>query len=81
MEKLKGLVNAELFNSKIKDIITIDGLRIIFEDGFALIRQSNTEPVFTLRFEAKTKDKCENYKNTLVNLTNRLVEEYTTQKV
>lgn len=81
LEKLKGLVNAELFNSKIKDIITIDGLRIIFEDGFALIRQSNTEPVFTLRFEAKTKDKCENYKNTLVNLTNRLVEEYTTQKV
>ena len=81
LEKLKGLINSELFNSKIKEIITIDGLRIIFEDGFALIRQSNTEPVFTLRFEAKTKEKCENYKNILVNLTNKLVEEYTTQKV
>ena len=79
--RLKGLINSELFNSKIKEIITIDGLRIIFEDGFALIRQSNTEPVFTLRFEAKTKEKCENYKNILVNLTNKLVEEYTTQKV
>ena len=81
LEKLKGLINSELFNSKIKEIVTIDGLRIIFEDGFALIRQSNTEPVFTLRFEAKTKDKCESYENTLVNLTNKLVEEHTTQKV
>ena len=81
LEKLKGLINSELFNSKIKDIITIDGLRIIFEDGFALIRQSNTEPVFTLRFEAKTKEKCESYKKILVDLTNKLVEEYITQKV
>ena len=81
LSKLETLVNEELFNSKIKEIITIDGLRIIFEDGFALIRQSNTEPVFTLRFEAKTKDKCEHYKNTLVNLTCSLVDEMIAQKV
>lgn len=81
LEKLKTLINDDLFNSKIKDIITIDGLRIIFNDGFALIRQSNTEPVFTLRFEAKTKEQCENYKNTLVNLTNELVEQKSAQKV
>ena len=61
LEKIKVKINDDLFSSKIKDIITIDGLRIIFEDGFALIRQSNTEPVFTLRFEAKTKEKCEQY--------------------
>lgn len=81
LDKLKELINEELFKSKIKEIITIDGLRIIFEDGFALIRQSNTEPVFTLRFEAKTKEKCELYIETLVNLTNKLVEEISTQKV
>ena len=80
LAKLETKVNEELFNSKIKEIITIDGLRIIFEDGFALIRQSNTEPVFTLRFEAKTKDKCEQYKDILVDLTCALVEEMTTQK-
>ena len=34
-------------------------MRIVFDGGFALIRQSNTEPVFTLRFEAKTKDECD----------------------
>ena len=41
-----------IFGTKINNIVTLDGLRIIFPDGFALIRQSNTEPVFTLRFEA-----------------------------
>ena len=81
LAKLETLVNEELFGSKIKEIITIDGLRIIFEDGFALIRQSNTEPVFTLRFEAKTQEKCEHYKNTLVDLTCTLVEECIAQKV
>lgn len=81
LNKIAESINDELFNSKIKDIITIDGLRIIFEDGFALIRQSNTEPVFTLRFEAKTKEKCEQYRKTLVNLTNETVEQLNTSKV
>lgn len=81
LEKLKTLVCDDLFGSKIKEIITIDGLRIIFDDGFALIRQSNTEPVFTLRFEAKTLEKCEHYKNVLVNLTATLVEEAIRAKV
>ncbi len=35
-----------------KDIITIDGLRVEYEDGFGLIRSSNTTPVVVLRFEA-----------------------------
>ena len=50
-----------MFGSKIKEISTIDGMRIIFDDGFAMIRQSNTEPVFTLRFEAQTKAQCEHF--------------------
>jgi len=81
LEHLEKEINNELFGSKIKEIITIDGLRIIFEDGFALIRQSNTEPVFTLRFEAKTKEKCEQYKNALITLTNNTKEKLCTQKV
>ena len=81
LEILETKINDELFNSKIKETITIDGLRIIFEDGFALIRKSNTEPVFTLRFESDTKEKCEHYKNTLVNLTNDIKEQLCSQKV
>ena len=40
--------------SKEYDTITIDGVRILFEGGWALIRASNTQPTLVLRFEAKT---------------------------
>jgi phosphomannomutase/phosphoglucomutase len=43
-------------------------MRIVFDGGFALIRQSNTEPVFTLRFEAKTKDECEHLQSVMLNI-------------
>lgn len=58
--------NPDLFGDKIREIVTIDGLRIIFDGGFALIRQSNTEPVFTLRFEAKNKAKAEHYEEVML---------------
>lgn len=74
LEDVKAQANSEIFGAKIKDVITLDGLRFIFEDGFALIRQSNTEPVFTLRFEAKTKAKCEQYQKTLVDLCTKCTE-------
>ncbi|MYM36780.1 phosphomannomutase/phosphoglucomutase [Duganella sp. FT94W] len=37
-----------------KQIITIDGLRVEYEDGFGLARSSNTTPVIVMRFEAET---------------------------
>jgi phosphomannomutase / phosphoglucomutase len=37
------------------NIITIDGLRVEYADGFGLMRPSNTTPVITLRFEADNK--------------------------
>ncbi|WP_373530920.1 phosphomannomutase/phosphoglucomutase [Vampirovibrio sp.] len=40
------------FGAPLSDILKIDGLRINIENGFFLIRQSNTEPCITLRFEA-----------------------------
>ena len=59
--------NPDFFGSKIKDIITLDGMRIVFDSGFALIRQSNTEPVFTLRFEAENKETAQRYEELMVN--------------
>jgi phosphomannomutase/phosphoglucomutase len=38
----------------IKDVVTIDGIRAIFEDGWGLIRASNTQPALVLRFEASS---------------------------
>jgi phosphomannomutase/phosphoglucomutase len=37
-------------------IVTIDGLRVEYADGFGLARSSNTTPVVVLRFEAETLD-------------------------
>lgn len=36
------------------EIVTIDGLRVEYTDGFGLIRPSNTTPVLVLRFEGHT---------------------------
>jgi phosphomannomutase/phosphoglucomutase len=35
-----------------REVITIDGLRVEYPDGFGLARSSNTTPVIVLRFEA-----------------------------
>ena len=37
---------------KIKDIIDVDGVRVIFENGWGLVRASNTTPKLVTRFEA-----------------------------
>ena len=36
------------------EVITIDGLRVEYPDGFGLARSSNTTPVIVMRFEAET---------------------------
>ena len=37
-----------------EEVITIDGVRVEYPDGFGLIRSSNTTPVLVLRFEGQT---------------------------
>lgn len=77
LEKVKKCVeaNANMFGSEIKDIITLDGMRIVFDGGFALIRQSNTEPVFTLRFEAKNKEECDRFKSCMINTLEQILSD------
>jgi phosphomannomutase/phosphoglucomutase len=43
-------------------LITIDGVRAEYPDGFGLARPSNTTPVVVLRFEANTADALERIK-------------------
>ncbi|MDQ1340820.1 MAG: phosphomannomutase / phosphoglucomutase [Campylobacterota bacterium] len=55
--KLKqNLANPPSGFLKIKDIIDIDGVRVIFEEGWGLVRASNTTPVLVTRFEAKSQE-------------------------
>ncbi|MEO0179655.1 MAG: phosphomannomutase/phosphoglucomutase, partial [candidate division WOR-3 bacterium] len=53
------------FKEKNYNVIDIDGARIEFDDGFILVRASNTQPVLVLRFEAKTEEKLNLYQNLL----------------
>ena len=46
----------EIFREKY-EVIDIDGVRINFDNGWALIRASNTQPVIVLRLEAVTKER------------------------
>ena len=46
----------------------IDGIRVEFPDGWALVRASNTGPNLTLRFEAKTKERLESIQNEFISL-------------
>ena len=39
--------------------LTIDGIKVLFDDGWALVRASNTGPNITARFEASTNERLE----------------------
>lgn len=48
----------------------IDGVKIYFDDGWALVRCSNTGPNVTARFEAETKERLEEITNEFVKIIN-----------
>lgn len=54
IDKIKQYVIEKNYN-----FLDIDGVRVEFDDGWALCRASNTGPNITLRFEAKTKERLE----------------------
>ncbi len=41
------------------DTITLDGVRIVLQDAWALVRASNTQPVLVMRFEARSRERLE----------------------
>ena len=43
-------------------VIEIDGVRILFDQGWGLVRASNTQPVLVLRFEAQEQSLLEKYR-------------------
>lgn len=52
----------------IKDIITVDGVRVVFENGWRLIRVSKTTPKLLTRFEAINEKTAIKYQNQSINL-------------
>jgi phosphomannomutase/phosphoglucomutase len=50
------------FSSKYP-VNTIDGVRMTFPEGWGLIRASNTQPVLVLRFEARSPELLDTYRD------------------
>ena len=48
---LAALVAAE------HEVVDVDGVRVLFGEGWGLLRASNTQPVLVLRFEARTHER------------------------
>ena len=58
-EELKfGLVERAVAHFRaLHDVIDVDGVRVLFGDGWGLIRASNTQPVIVARYEASTTER------------------------
>lgn len=51
--------------------LDIDGIKVLFDDGWALVRASNTGPNITARFEANTKERLKALENEFVGVLNQ----------
>ena len=54
------------------DVIDIDGVRVLFDDGWGLVRASNTQPALVLRFEAMSPERLEEIRH----LVESVLEKY-----
>lgn len=48
-----------------KEVVTIDGVRALFDGGWGLVRASNTQPVLVLRFEGRSEEEVEKIRATV----------------
>lgn len=46
----------------LREVIDVDGVRVLFPRGWGLVRASNTQPVLVLRFEAETEELRDEYR-------------------
>ncbi len=71
IDKVKELLqNPPSSMPKIKDIVDVDGVRVIFENGWGLVRASNTTPVLVTRFESVDENDAKLYESEL----NKLIQ-------
>lgn len=69
IDKLKELLkNPPASMPKIREIVDVDGVRVIFDNGWGLVRASNTTPVLVTRFESTDKDLAKLYEKELNDL-------------
>lgn len=58
-------------------IIDIDGVRAVMDDGWGLVRSSNTQPILVLRFEADSEQALARIQGMITEDLARIMKEYT----
>jgi len=59
--------------AKTNEVITIDGARILFENGWGLVRASNTQAILVLRFEADSEENLKAIRETVETRVNYFI--------
>ena len=64
-EKFEIVARAVSEFKKSHRVIDVDGARVVFPDGWGLLRASNTQPVLVLRYEARTPEGLQRIRETM----------------
>ncbi len=64
----------QYFKEKNYEVIDIDGARIVFDDGWGLVRASNTQPVLVLRYEADTPERLEEIRSLIEGTLEKIIK-------
>ncbi|HLD29960.1 MAG TPA: phosphomannomutase/phosphoglucomutase [bacterium] len=70
VEELTGIFK------KRQKVIDLDGARIVYPEGWGLVRASNTQPVLVLRFEANTEKALQEIKKEVENILSEVISRY-----
>lgn len=70
--KFEVVEKARQILSEKYEVIDIDGARIVFDDGWGLVRASNTQPALVMRFEALGRDRLEQIRKTVEDTIERI---------
>ena len=73
-----NIVNDVITYTKEKgyNILTIDGVRVLFNDGWSLVRASNTGPNLTMRFEAISEERLAEIKQEFEQVLENVMNKY-----
>ncbi len=58
------------------NVIDIDGVRVLFDDGWGLVRASNTQPALVLRFEAMSGDRLNEIRKIIESKLDEIIAEF-----
>jgi phosphomannomutase/phosphoglucomutase len=66
---------------KPREVITVDGIRAVFDDGWGLVRASNTQPVLVMRFEANDPESLESIRTSMEQQVQSIMSDFMRQAV